>query len=163
MHIRNRLNTGFTLIEMLLVMAISLILLSVSTISLTNVQQYSYLSKSLELLLSDIKLQQAKAMNGVTENGIQVKYGIYFGESSYTLFQGDTYDPDAPTNFTVNLDGQLTFASTEFAGDQIVFERGSGEISGFVDGQDTITIANPGSPDDTVIQLNSYGVFTQIN
>ncbi|MBP9691606.1 prepilin-type N-terminal cleavage/methylation domain-containing protein [Candidatus Woesebacteria bacterium] len=160
---RNKLNTGFTLIELLLVMAISLVLIGVSTVSLTNVQQYSYLSKSLELLLSDIKLQQAKAMNGVTETGTAVRYGIYFGESSYTLFQGDAYDPDEATNFTVNLDGQLTFGSTEFAGDQIVFDTGSGEIVGFVDGQDSIVIANPGSSEDTVIELNSYGIFTEIN
>ncbi len=163
MHMRHTMKNGFTLIELLLVMAISLILISVSTISLTNVQQYSYLSKSLELLLSDIKLQQAKAMNGVTDTGTPYRYGVYFGESSYTLFRGDVYDPDETTNFTVNLDGQLTFANTAFSGDQIVFDTGSGEIQGFIDGHNSITIGNPGSATDTVIELNSYGVFTQIN
>ncbi|MCR4285553.1 MAG: prepilin-type N-terminal cleavage/methylation domain-containing protein [Candidatus Kaiserbacteria bacterium] len=163
MYIYSTSRNGFTLIEILLVMAIMLILVSVSTVSLTQVQQYSYLSKSLELLLSDIKLQQAKAMNGVTDTGTPYRYGMYFGQTSYTLFRGDTYDPADSTNFTVTLDGQLSFAGTGFTDDQFIFDTGSGEISGFVDGQNTITIANPGSATDTVIELNNYGIFTQIN
>lgn len=154
---------GFTLIELLLVLAITLILITVSTLSLTNVQQFAYLSKSTEVLLSDIKLQQTKAMNSYTVSGNPTRYGIHFEDTTYTLFEGDTYVADLPTNFTVSLDGQLSFEEVSFPNSTIVFERGSGEIAGFVDGFNTIVINNPGSSENSTIELNRYGVFTEIN
>lgn len=163
MHILKKSRQGFTLIELLLVLAITLILISVSTLSLTNVQQFAYLSKSIEILLSDIKLQQTKAMNSYTLSGTPTRYGIHFEETTYTLFEGDTYVADAATNFTVSLDGQLSFEEVLFPNSTIVFERGSGEIVGFVDGFNTVVLNNPGSSDNSTIELNRYGVFTEIN
>jgi len=157
------MKTGFTLIELLVGIAIVLILLSLSVVSLTQVQQHSYVSKSREILLSDIKLQQTKAMNGYTDTASTVRHGVHFEETSYTLFHGDTYSSSDPTNFTVTLDGQLSFTAIGFASSEIVFEKGSGEILNFVDGSNSIVIANPGSTEETIITLNKYGAFTEIN
>ncbi len=150
---------GFTFVELAVVLAIMAILLTLSVVSLGGVQQQAYLSKSLDILLSDIKLQQSKAMNGATEDGNTHRYGIHFETNSYTLFQGDTYDPYDTTNFTVTLDGQLTFTSVTFPNSQIIFEKGSGEIVGFLDGSNTITL----SDGPTIVTINALGVFTTID
>lgn len=150
---------GFTLIELGVVLAIMIILLTLSVVSITTVQQQAYLSKSLEVLLSDIKLQQTKAMNGQTDGeSTTYRYGIYFDTDTYTLFRGDTYNSSDPFNFTVSLDGQLTFSSVTFPNSQIVFEKGSGELVGFTPGSNTITL----SEDPTTITVNQLGVITNV-
>jgi len=150
---------GFTFVELAVVLSIMALLLTLSVVSLGGVQQQAYVGKSLEILLSDIKLQQTKAMNGATEENSTYRYGIHFETNTYTLFQGDTYNPSDTKNFTVTLDGQLTFASVTFPNSEIVFEKGSGEIVGFSDGNNTVSF----SDGSATITLNQIGVFTTIN
>ncbi len=154
---KHRKQQGFTLIELGIVLAIMAIMLTLAVVSLSGVQQQAYSGKSLEILISDIKLQQTKAMNGASDDGNTYRYGIHFETDTYTLFQGDTYTPSDSRNFTVTLDGQLTFSSVTFPNSQIVFEKGSGEIVGFTAGNNTF-----GFSDGTTIGLNALGVFTQL-
>lgn len=155
-HLRKQ--QGFTLIELGIVLAIMAILLTLSIVSLSNIQDQTYISKSLEILLSDIKMQQNKAMNGETDGETSTyRYGIYFEGNTYTLFRGDTYNPSDSYNFTVTLDGQLSFSSVLFTNSEIVFEKGSGEILNFTEGNNTFSIS-----DGTTVSMNSLGVFTQI-
>lgn len=155
-HLRKQ--QGFTLIELGIVLAIMAIMLTLSIVSLSNVQDQAYSSKSLEILLSDIRMQQTKAMNGQTDGEtITYRYGIHFETNTYTLFRGDTFNASDPYNFSVNLDGQLSFASVLFPNSQIVFEKGSGEIVGFSEGNNSFSFS-----DGTAVQMNSLGVITQI-
>ncbi|MDP4011265.1 MAG: type II secretion system protein [Candidatus Roizmanbacteria bacterium] len=154
---------GFTLIEISLVMAISVILMTLTTISLISYQQNTYVQTSIEQLMSDIKYQQISAMNGATEGEISAqRFGIHFDTNSYTLFHGDTYNALEPTNFTVSLDHNLSFASVEFAQNELLFERGSGEILNFVDGENTITVQDGGNNTQVEIAINKLGTITQI-
>lgn len=154
---------GFTLIEILLVMAIISILFAISIVNLNTLQQNTYQNTSEELLLSDIKLQQLKSMTGDNNNSSTFEtFGIYFGNTSYTLFRGATYSASDDENFTIELNPNLTFSNVEFANSQIVFEKNSGEIIGFTDGSDTITINNSITGTNAVITLNKYGVITDI-
>lgn len=154
---------GFTLIEILLVMAIISILFAISIVNLNTLQQNTYQNTSEELLLSDLKLQQLKSMTGDNNNSSTFEtFGIYFGNNSYTLFRGATYSAADVENFTIELNPNLTFSNVEFANSQIVFEKNSGEIIGFTDGSDTITINNSITGTNAVITLNKYGVITDI-
>ncbi|MDA1317268.1 MAG: prepilin-type N-terminal cleavage/methylation domain-containing protein [bacterium] len=154
---------GFTLIEISIVMAITALLLSLAMISLTRVQSNTYVDSSVETLLSDIKLQQTNAMNGrLDQGGLPAAYGIHFETTSYTVFAGDAYDEFDASNFTISLQGSAEFSSVTFPNNEIVFERGSGEIAGFVEGSNTITVQDLGSGIQTYIELNALGVFTTI-
>lgn len=156
-------NYGFTLIEISIVLAITAILLSFALINLTRVQTNTYVDTSVESLLSDIKSQQTNAMNGrLSQAGGATKYGIHFETTSYTLFEGATYDEFNGTNFTVSLQGNTEFTSVTFPSNEIVFEKGSGEIVGFVDGSNTIILQDTASGIQTQIKLNALGVFTTI-
>lgn len=154
---------GFTLVEILLVMAIVSSLFAISIVNLNNLQQNTYQNTSEELFLSDLKLQQLKSMTGDNNTSAAVEpFGIYFGTNTYTLFRGDTYSASDPENFTIELNPNLTFASVEFANSQIIFAKNSGEIVGFTDGNNTITINNSITGTNSVITLNKYGVITNI-
>lgn len=154
---------GFTLIELLVVMAIISILFAISIVNLNTLQQNTYQNSSEEVFLSDLKLQQLKSMTGDNNNSSTFKtFGIYFGPNSYTLFRGSSYSASDPENFTVELNPNLSFSSVLFTNSQIVFAKNSGEITGFVAGQNKITINNSITNIDSVITLNKYGVITSI-
>lgn len=154
---------GYTLIEVMTVMAIAAILFTISTLSLNNVQQNTYQDTSVDILVSDIRLQQLKSMSGDTNfTGTTEPHGIHFGSESYTLFQGDTFSPTDTANFEVSLNPNVTFSSVLFPQSQIIFTEGSGEISGFTNGNNTITLTNSISGENTTITINKLGAITQI-
>jgi len=158
---RRYLNQGYTFIEASLVMAVLAILMTLSTVSLLGVQEQSFVHKSFELLLSDMKQQQAYAMSGRQNNaGVQSASGVYFGTDSYTLFDGDTYLADAPENFTTTLENGLEFGS--IAGKSIVFAKGSGEIVNYSESLETIDITRSDKTNPAIIQINELGVITNI-
>ncbi len=154
---------GFTLIEILTVFGVTVILISLSVVSLSTVRESASTDSALEVLLSDIKLQQTKSMTGDTfGQATALPFGIYFTDTSYTLFRGTSYSAGDPTNFTIPLSSDLQFTAITFPSSQIVFEKGSGEIVNFNAVADTVTLRNTVSNDDTVITLNKYGVFTSV-
>jgi len=56
----------------------------------------------------------------------------------------------------------MSFADVTFPQDEIIFEKGSGEINGFVDGQNTIIIQDSSNTNHVTITINKLGVITQI-
>src|SRR5687768_9752938 len=78
---------GFTLIELMLVIAIIASLMGITTMSLTGAQQKSSMNATLGIFISDIRAQQLKAMVGDTEGrATSDTYGISFQSTKYTLF-----------------------------------------------------------------------------
>ena len=138
---------GFTLIELLIVIGITTILLSLSTINLVRVQQKTNLTAVVDTLIADLKSQQIKAMKGDSGGG---DFGIHFtGSNSYIL---------TPDNFTVNLDNPIQISS--FPGNDIVFTQISGEVA---NAPNTITLTNSAGGDQQIIDINKYGVITNVN
>lgn len=84
-------------------------------------------------------------------------YGIYVQASQYTLFKGTVYSGSDTDNFVVSPDG-VAF-STAFPSSQVVFAKGTGEVNGFANGSNTITITN-NTGDAKTITINRYGVPT---
>lgn len=154
---------GFTLVEIMLVTAITLILISLSVVSLSNVRNSASKNTTLEVLLADIKLQQTKSMSGDTSGQTSTApFGIYFTSTGYTLFRGDSYSASDPTNFTIPLTSDLQFSSITFPSSQLIFEKGSGEVVNFASGSNTVTLRNIVSNQNTIITINKYGVFTSV-
>ena len=161
---RNIENRGFTLIELIIVMTFFGILMGLATINLLNVKQSSSIEASLNILIADLREAQIKAMVGDTEGrGALDTYGIHFGSNSqtYVIYHG-TYSSSESTNFTVSLTDTMR-VSTTFPSTEIVFQKGSGEIVGFVNGSNTVTLTDPTNNRTKTITFNKYGVITAIN
>lgn len=153
---------GIALVEILLVSAISAVLFGLVTINLLKTQHTASIQSTLSTLISDIKSQQNKAMAGATEGrNTADKYGIYFQANKYILFHGTVFNPNDSSNFTVNLDQNITI-TTAFPTSSLVFLQMSGEINGFVSGQNTITLQNTSGNEQKIITINRYGVVTNI-
>jgi len=154
---------GFTLIEISIVMTITVILLTFTTISLVSFQQNAFVDTTVEQLISDIKYQQISAMSGASDGESTAQpFGIHFDTNSYTLFHGNPYDESESTNFTLSLESAMSFADITFPQDEIIFEKGSGQVSGFVDGQNTIILQDSGNNNQVSITLNQLGTITDI-
>ena len=155
---------GISLIEIIIVISVLALLIGLASTSFIPRQGRTAQTTSISTFLTDLRAQQIKAMTGDTEGrGIKSAYGIHFEEESYTLFHGDTYSFIDSSNFVVNLEDGTTISPTTFPDSQIVFEKDTGEVVGFVSGSNTITIRNSINNEEKIITINKYGAATDIN
>lgn len=143
-------------------MAIILTLLQVGWVNLYRFQQTATTGAAIDTLVSDIRNQQIRAMNGDTYNtGTTNNFGIYFQSDRYTLFFGSAYSAAASTNFVIRFEPNIRMTGNTFASNQLIFVKGSGEIN-TTDLEDTVTLQNTSSGETTTIRLNRMGAITQI-
>lgn len=153
---------GFTFVELMVVIGILATLFSLTFISLTSAENKADLRGATQTVVSDLHSQQLKGMSGNTEgSGTVSGYGVRIDPHSYTLFRG-TYVSGNSANFTIPVTAPLNL-TTSFPTSSVIFLPGSGEISGFTPGLNSITLTNASSGESTTILLNQYGVITTPN
>ena len=152
------LSKGFSFVELLVVMGIITILVMIGASSYFPSIQKVSLSSTVQSLISEIKQQQTKSMNGESSQG------IYFpaDQESYILFTGDTYNVSNTTNFSISLGNQVIINSIDFSGRQIIFAPASGEISGFNPANNKIILKNTVSEELRTINFNKFGIVTNV-
>lgn len=151
--------SGYSLIEITLVISFVALLLGLVTMNLFKFQHTSQVSSTINSFLADYKEQQIQAMIGDTGGtGATSNYGIHFETASYTEFQ-NAY---GTSNFPVNLPSGEQFTTT-LPGSQIIFLKGSGEVSGYANGQNTIVLKDTVDGSQKTITVNRYGVVTSVN
>lgn len=155
----SRSNSGFTLIELVIVIGIVTLLFGFMAISLVNNKQITSINSVRDTLISDMASQQTKAMNG-SGGAVGTSYGIYFLSNKYVLFKGDSYNPQDTSNFEVEMDSNIAFANVGFASSAVLFASGSGEVVGFQNGQNTVGIQDTNGNKTETITINKYGVVT---
>src|SRR3989344_4409962 len=142
-----RSRPGLTLIELLIVMGVFAIIFSFATINLLKPQRKASVDAAATTLVSDIKEQQAKAMASDSEGSSNLQdHGIYFENNRYSLFQGSTYNPSDPLNFTIELEPNLIILNN-LPSSQIVFSKNTGIWPNFSDTTKTIVVRTPNPPD----------------
>lgn len=151
-----RIQRGFTLIEMIVVMSIIITLLGFITISLVSSLQKVSLTSTQEILIADLKQQQLKSMIGDTEGRpASDSYGIHFDSNRYVTFHGSTYSSSDTSNSAISLDNNMQFNNSGF---DVIFSKLSGTISGAL----TIELQDNTNSKLKRIYLNAYGTVTQI-
>jgi hypothetical protein len=125
-------------------------LVGIAGVNLIKPQVSINIDSTVNLLVSDIKAQQIKAMSGGTEGNVASQsYGIYIEPTRYTLFTGTTYNAGDTTNFVVNIEQGITL-SNNLTSSQIVFAKETGEIISYTNGSN-------------IVVTHSSGVFKTIN
>src|SRR4030042_5132924 len=158
-----RFQKGLTLIELLVAIGILLILFTLTTMNLSRLPSSTAQSSGYDLLISDLRSQQTKAMSGYNSDAGAISgnaYGVHFESTSYVLFRGSAYSPSDVDNFLVTLEPNLSFTGSTLPtsnGNSIVFSQGSGDIANYISGQDGISLSNSFTGDVKVIRLNKYG------
>jgi prepilin-type N-terminal cleavage/methylation domain-containing protein len=149
--------SGFTIIELLVVLAIIALLFALSTINLGQAQVTASVSSVTDTLLADLKNQQILAMSGGEgSTSSQQPHGIYIQSNEYTLFDDASYNGSDPSNYTVDVNS-ITL-STTFLSNQVVFDTGDGAVASFTSGDNTITVS--GNGESHTITINRVGAIT---
>jgi len=147
---------AFTLIELLIVMGMFSILAMISSINLIKPQVGVNIDSVVALLVSDIKIQQMKAMSGSSDGSVSAQnYGVYIEPNKYTLFVGSTYNSSDPKNFVVNIDHGVTI-SNSLTSSQVVFAKETGEIVSYNPGSNIVVTHASGT--NKTINISSLGV-----
>lgn len=156
-----RLNTqqsGFTLVEVLVATAILVILFAISAVGLGQPQNNTDSLSAVDTLVNDLKSQQTAAMVGATGSaGAQQSAGVFIQSAQYTLFIGSAYSAGNSYNYVFSAPSGVTF-STTFSGSTVLFTKGTGDVSGFAAGNNTITITTGAS--SRVITITRFGAIT---
>jgi type II secretory pathway pseudopilin PulG len=148
---------GFTLTELMVVMGVLIILFGFTGISLVGFYRRPVQRGISDVLTADLRSQQLKAMMGDSGGGANSSYGIYFSQNSYTLFKGSVYNPNDPTNFTVNLSEGITFTDITFPLSTIVFQKGNGEMANWAAGASGVSTTDSQTGQLTQLRINRYG------
>ncbi|MCF7865547.1 MAG: prepilin-type N-terminal cleavage/methylation domain-containing protein [Candidatus Pacebacteria bacterium] len=112
---------GFSLLELTVVVAIVLILTSISLSTFYNVANNQALNKDVNYVVALIEKARIQTVNAQNNS----RYSIKFASSSVTLFQGTTYSSNSVSNIkfdfspkveisAINLSGNTQQASFEF-------------------------------------------------
>lgn len=150
---------GFTILELLVVIALMAVLSALTMITLIQPQTTVSLDSAVEVLVADLRSQQTKSMVGDSgTGGAQVPHGVYVQAGSYTLFKGAAYSGADTDNFVITMDSSISLGTT-LPSSQAVFAEASGELTA----ASTITVTNTISGQSKVISLNRLGVVVSVN
>lgn len=133
--------SGFTIIEVLVVVAIFAALVGLYVVRVTGIERRAPLSATVDTIISDLRSQQTRAMVGAARG-----VGITFQASAYTLVPGNSV-VSLPTNITLSP-----------AGSSMFFANGSGDVSGIT----TLTLTQTLTGEQKTITINRYGAVTQV-
>ncbi|HTK33207.1 MAG TPA: GspH/FimT family pseudopilin [Candidatus Paceibacterota bacterium] len=146
---------GFTLIEILLVIAIAGILLSIGTYWYNTARSNAIVSTTTDSIVSALEQARSNAISG--KNG--ASFGVKFNSDSYVTFMGSAYSTSSASNSTTTIDSGATLTNTiTDPNDAIVFTR----LTGATNSTATVTvmeIANPARKKNIVVEsLGNIGV-----
>ncbi len=110
-----RTEEGFTLVEVLITIAIMAAMSALIFVNLGKPQTVASLSGAVETLVADLRAQQTLAMSGNSAAGTsQLAHGVFISANAYTVFAGDSYNGSDPDNYTVTPGQNISFSTTTF-------------------------------------------------
>ena len=145
---------GFTLIELIIVVAILAALAGLMLPGFNFFQQQRALDAGVQEIINTLRLAQNRtlASEGATN------YGVHFASDRFTLFTGSTFNPSAATNQEHILHQNLSIVQINLApSSAVAFERLTGHALDY--GSVKIEIINNADKNKT-IYISSNGIIS---
>ena len=120
---------GFTLIEIILVIAIASVIASITVSAFSRFNRAIAIRKDAEKIVSI--LNKARSNTIAARSGSQ--YGVHFESGRVVMFVGNIYSALAPTNEPLKFQSPVSASTISLAGggSDVVFERLTGITSNF--------------------------------
>jgi prepilin-type N-terminal cleavage/methylation domain-containing protein len=143
--------TGFTIVELLVVMAIISIIAGLTFFGFTNYAHYQRYDQSVGSTKATIIDARVRARSSETGNG----QGIKVLSDSIVVFQGSSYSAIAPTNRTTDITGAVLTPSFSSGTNEIIFSN----LTGLPTATGTILIESTEFDASTTIEITAAGVI----
>lgn len=144
------LSSGFTLIELVVVMAILGIFVLIASQTLGLFTQQVNLNTTSQRIVSTLQLARNKTLAAEDES----QYGVHFEQSKYTLFKGSTYSSSDPDNKEYSISTTEIYEINLTVGDDIIFDRIRGTTAN--SGNVKVRLLSDTSRTETIL-VNSSG------
>lgn len=149
--IQKKLSSGFTLIELIMVLTIMAVLAAIVFSSFIKWRDSNSLSKDTETIISVLR----QARNQTLSSKNSSVYGVRFATTTVTLFAGTNYSVSTTTNKVFNLGkGNILTITLAGNGKDVVFQRLTGETSQ----NGTVVISSPRLTTIKTITIYKTGV-----
>lgn len=155
MSIAKKKNThAFTVIELIIVVAILGVLMTIITSSFANFHRNSILNTEAINLVTLIN--KARVLSISAKNDTQ--YGVHLESGKAVLFEGGAYSPSSSTNETHIFETGLTLSNitVQGGGTEIVFNK----ITGSTSNSATTTLLITGTTASTTVVVMGTGVVS---
>jgi prepilin-type N-terminal cleavage/methylation domain-containing protein len=151
--VKNKMNKfGFTLVELLIVMAISLILVTAAVPIYGGLQVSAQLNETNSQIIQTLRTARERSVAGVNNS----RHGVYFGSNTYTIYQGNSYTGrDTAYDRTATLDSALSF-TYDITDGEVNFTQNKGKVNN----TGTITVNHSVAGSRSIV-VNKYGVVEE--
>ncbi len=148
-------NKGFTLLELLIVIGLTVSIVAVSVPMYENLHTSTKLDEGLAQIMSEIRLAREKSMAGINNEG----HGVYFdpGNNKLVQFEGASYAARNTDNDRELIVDSNIIMSTTIVFNEINFERGNGVPDAV--GQVELSL----NEKSRTIEINDFGIVLEIN
>lgn len=146
---------GFSLIEILIVIAVIGIVGSITASTLLRFSEGSLIDTQGQLVYSVLSEARSRTIASHADS----QYGVHFATSTLVLFKGSTYNQNASTNATTSLSSRVTL-TTNFSGgvSDVVFSQVTGKAS--ANGTTTLYLNSSTTPRSSIsIHVYPTGVI----
>lgn len=146
------LQKGFTLMELIIIIGLTIILAALVTPLYNNIQSQAQLDDDLALLVQTLRQARTSSVSG--EQG--TSWGVYFTSSSFTFFQGTDYS-SRNQSYDISYDLSTAVTLTEdFIGEELIFAKYSG-----TPGQTGVITLNHAVEGIRQISVNELGIVEE--
>jgi prepilin-type N-terminal cleavage/methylation domain-containing protein len=143
---------GFTLVELLITIGITLVLASAAVPIYGNLQVSAQLNENTTQIVQTLRTAHERSVARQNDD----TWGVYLTATTYTLYKGATYATrDAGFDRTTTLDNALTIATT-LTGNEVNFSKGLG----VADNIGTVTLTHDVNGSSALI-INAFGVVEE--
>jgi prepilin-type N-terminal cleavage/methylation domain-containing protein len=143
--------TGFTIVELIVVMAIISIIAGLTFFGFTNYAHYQHYDQAVGSTKAAIIDARVRARSSETVNGL----GIKVLTDSIVVFQGTSYNALASTNRTTDITGAVLTSAFSNGIDEIVFNN----LTGLPNATGTILIESTEFNASTTVEITATGVI----
>ena len=157
MLIRTKLSPGFTLLEVLVVIAITLILSTISVTALNEFGNRLNHKEAAQVVLGALTEAHARTLASQDDT----TYSVHFETTEVVVFKGTSYTAGDPENDTYRLPSKASITNVGLGGDdKVTFER----LSGSATPSGTITVSHVNDATKTkVITIYESGLIEITN
>jgi len=146
------MSKGVTLVELMLTIGILMVLFAIGTITWTNLDKDSEMDKIVSEMEIAVNTARVNCLNNIPT-------GVFFENSRYALFPGNTYDINNPQNEYFPISNIFEITNINLPNSSITFEKITGYIKNYSP-PENFTLHQKNKNIQKTININRLGTIT---